>query len=158
MKTPDFIIVADRGIVKAFHVETPGGREPIPRLLDTMEIEEAHGRYQDKYTDAAGAFPNLGKGGDPSGAAGFREGQSHAERMDLAAENEVRCFRRIAGHIGELLQEHKPARWAFAAPSEINGAIVDHLEREARESLAMNVDKDLAKIPVAKLLSHFDGA
>ena len=84
------------------------------------------------------------------------QGNSAAERMTLVAEEEVRIFRTIAGHLTRLLQEHGQARWYFAAPSEINGAIIDGLGRDLHARLERNVKSDLTHTPTAELLRHFE--
>lgn len=121
----------------------------MPRLVETFQVADAHGRYQDKLTDQAGAFPNSGTGG---------QGNSIAEKMSFEAENEARIFRVIAGQISSLLNQRRPEHWSFAAPSEINGAILDNLAPGLRAHLERNVARDLVKIDPAQLLAHFDRA
>src|SRR4051794_28020333 len=118
MTPPPFIIVADRGQLKAYRVERSDAGHLSPRLLLARDYAEPQQRFAEKFTDQAGAFPNGGSAG---------QGNSIAERMQLTAEGEMRAFRTIAGEITALLAEHRPERWGFAAPSEINGAILDGL-------------------------------
>jgi len=145
--TSSLIIVTDRGSLKAYAVESTGYRSAMPRLLESFQIADAHGRYQDKLTDQAGAFPNGGTGG---------QGNSIAERMSMDAENQTRIFRLLAGQITSLLNQHRPEHWSFAAPSEINGAILDHLSPELRSHIERNVPRDLVKTQPSELLSHFE--
>lgn len=141
------IIVADRGRLKAYAVEKNENRSiGVPRLWESMEIEEALGRYRDNFTDQAGAFPD---GASPGQA------NSTAERMNLAAEQEMRSFRMVASRMIELLRDKAPERWGFAAPPEINGAILDGLPVDLRERLARNVPRDLVNVPAPELLRHF---
>jgi hypothetical protein len=147
--TSSLLIVTDRGFLKAYAVEATSNRSAMPRLLESFQVADAHGRYQDKLTDQAGAFPNGGTAG---------HGNSIAERMSMEAENETRIFRLLAGQITNLLNQLRPEHWSFAAPSEINGAILDNLSPELRSHLDRNVPRDLVKTQPAELLSHFDRA
>ena len=147
MATSTLLIVADRGNFKAFEVRLTLNRGSALHLLEAFAIPEAHGRFKDKYTDDAGSFPNTGTLG---------QGNSTAERQKLLAETETRIFRNLAGRISELLRQHHPERWHFAAPSEINGAILDGLEPGLRAHLGQNVKSDLIHTPTADLLEHFE--
>ena len=146
MTPPPFIIVADRGELKAYSVDRSTTRNAFPRLISGVRLREPHQRYAERFTDQAGAFPSGGTEG---------HGNSVAEKMTLVAEDETRTFRRIAGEITTLLKEHRPDRWAFAAPSEINGAILDGLAPDIREKLVQNLRRDLVKTDSTELLSHF---
>jgi hypothetical protein len=148
MKTLPLFIVADRGAIKAF---TPNGERPgsVPQLADEIRIDEAHHRYQDTFTDQAGSFPK--------GGTGF-QGNSTAERMHLDTEKQTRILRQIGQHLNELLATHQPRRWGFAAPSEINASILHHLAPQWKDSLEVNLPKDLIKESPASLRSHFDAA
>lgn len=149
MKIPSFLVIADRGQLKAFEVENNPTHGPAPRLVSALDFNEPRERYAEKFTDQAGAFPDGATNG---------QGNSIAERTKLAAEGEMRAFRTIAGEITELLKQHRPARWAFAAPSEINGAILDGLAPELKASLALNLPRDLVNTDPGELLGHFERA
>ena len=148
MKT-ELLIVADRAHMKVYTVEKPGGRARMPHLVEDFIVDEVHDRYADQYTDQAGSFPNAGTLG---------QGNSIAERMSLEAENETRFFRKLATHLEEVVRTHQPERWSFAAPSEINGAILDGVPSDCRKTLVQNVPKDLVNQPVTGLLAHFQKA
>lgn len=145
----ELLIVADRAHMKVYTVEKPGGRARMPHLLEDFTVDEVHDRYADRYTDEAGAFPN---------GASLGQGNSIAERMTLEAEHEMRYFRKLASHLQEVVRARQPDRWLFAAPSEINGAILDGLPNDCRKTLVENVPKDLVNQPVAGLLAHFQKA
>lgn len=136
------LIVADRGALKAYQIEKTEHNKPAAHLVDTYCVEEAHKKYQDLYSDMAGGFPSLATNG---------QGNGTAERMKLGAENEMKCFRKLAQHIGELLEKHRPDRWAFAAPSEINSAIIDGVSAELKKSLHMRIPRDLVNTPATDL-------
>jgi len=46
--------------------------------------------------------------------------------------------------------------WSFAAPAEINPAILDRVPADLRKILDHNVKRDLVKIPANSLLQHFE--
>jgi hypothetical protein len=48
-----------------------------------------------------------------------------------------------AGHVVRLLQTYQPERWAFAAPPEVNGAILDGLSPKWLSTLQDNLPRDL---------------
>jgi hypothetical protein len=133
MKTlPPLVIAADRGHLIAYRLD----ESDHPRVVATEEFVEGTSKLSELVTDQAGAFPNTGSIGTAS-----------AERLPLVAELEVRCFRGISKAINRILGEEKVSRWALAAPSEIHNAIVDFLDAKDRESLALQLKRDLVHSP-----------
>lgn len=63
--------------------------------------------------------------------------------------------RRAAGHMAQLLQTHQPERWAFAAPPEVNGAILDGLSPKWLSKLQDNLPRDLHREAPSKLTRLF---
>lgn len=147
MVPPPIIVVVDRGIMKAYEMEQVPTHGWVPRLLEQITFSETHGRYRDRYTDQAGAFPATGTLGYPTALA---------ERHGMEAEEEAKLFRHIGEQICDFLAKHRPERWSFAAASEINLGILEHVAPEWRERLTRNIKSDLAKIPVGSLLQHFE--
>jgi hypothetical protein len=121
------------------------GRSLTPRLIEEVELI---GRQQvhETLTDKMGSFPNGGTNG---------QGNSAAERLQLANEHELRSCRKVADRIVELVETHQPARWGFAAPSEINRTILDELPPAIRERLHRNLPLDLTKVPAKEILERF---
>ncbi len=145
MKTlPSLIIVADRGHMTAYQCQTTGALKAI----ESMDIAEGLQKISDLVTDQAGRFP--------SGSQGYRT--SSAESLPLEAELEVRTFRKIAHRIEQLCVATQPDTWAFAAPSEINGAILDMVDQEWRDHLVINLRLDLTGVPANQLTAHFTKA
>jgi len=138
----EFYMVADRGVLKIYAL---GPEATSFQSIEEMRIENAHKRFAEEYTDEAGAFPNGGTAG---------HGNSVAERQQVAAENEMRSFRRIAAKIVDVLRA-TPAQWNFAAPEEINGAILDGVPDDLRATLKRNLKKDLVNVPANTLRDHF---
>lgn len=143
MKTlPPILIATDRGHFIAYRLHG----DSSPEVLDKAVFSEATDKLSEQVTDRAGGFPSRG------GLS--RNGNSAAERPKLVTELEIRCVRHIADHIQEVLSKNDGA-WGFAAPPQINGAILDHLPQELEDRLHLNVRKDIARVPVAELTEHF---
>src|SRR5262245_50018340 len=64
-----FIVVADRGIVKAYEVRQTPKHGTAARLVMESKLREAHERYRDKVTDQAGAFPSTASNGHANAIA-----------------------------------------------------------------------------------------
>ena len=145
MKTlPPLLIVTDRGHFIAYRIYPDGN----PEVLDHATFAEGVQKLSEQVTDRAGGFPNGGTEG---------KGNSAAERMTLVAEMEMRCFRHIGEHITNVLKSHE-GPWGFAAPSEINSAILDQLDKTYLTRLKINVPRDLARIPSVEIPQHFMNA
>jgi hypothetical protein len=138
---PSLLIVADRGRVRAYLTADAA----VPSLLTSTSFPEGTGKLSELVTDQAGAFPNTGS-----------VGTSSAERLPLKAEIEVRCFRRIADEIDHLLATRDVTTWGFAAPSEIHGAILDLISRDALERLASQVRLDLVNASPQDVKAAFE--
>jgi Protein required for attachment to host cells len=147
MIKPQFIIVADRGAVKAYRVEDTANRGKAARLVDQEIYPEAHERLQDIVTDKLGAFPAKGK---HNVSGGGREG--------VEAELSTRLIRQVSQKIAKIVSEHRPVRWSFAAPAEINTAILNQIADEHRQKLCHNLKRNLVKTEPRELLEYFDGA
>jgi len=145
MKPYSFIILADRGHLRAYAVDRSAS-SPALRLIDSADFAEGLQKISEQVTDRSGRFPINGSGGHANSAA---------ESMKLEAELEMRTFRKAAERITSLLREHRPNAWAFAAPSEINGEILDGLDPALRERLAQNLSRDLINVPAGEVQGHF---
>lgn len=133
MKTlPPIVVVADRGRLIAYRLD----EADRPRVVANEEFAEGSRKLSELVTDQAGAFPVSGSIGTAS-----------AERLPLENELEIRCIRAIAENIQTIVREEKVGRWALVAPSQIHRAIVDHLPKEARECLVLQIKRDLINSP-----------
>lgn len=144
MTPTSLIIVTDRGSLKAYKVTETPNRGPHLQLVQAFDTTDAHGRYQDKLTDQAGA----------SGAA---PGQmnSIAERTGIDTENDRRICKQLADSITEIAEREGRGGWSFAAPASIHSAVVELLPVDVREKIVEYVKSDLVKIEPAKLPGHF---
>ena len=138
---PELIIVADRGRMIAYR--NTGGTSF--EVVDSMQIEEGRSKLSEQVTDNAGRFSSRAT-----------QGGGAAESMTLVAELDTRIFEKLAAAITALCATHKPRTWAFAAPSEINGAILDGLAAELKDRLRLNLDKDLTHFPAGKLKAYLE--
>ena len=108
MTPTSLIIVTDRGTLKAYKVNDTPTRGPSLQLVQAFDTTDAHGHYQDKFTDQAGAFP--------SGAA---PGQmnSIAERTGIENEND----RRIVKQLADSIVEHVKSDLVKIEPAKLPG-------------------------------------
>ena len=140
MKTPALLILTDRGKLAAY--KTTENDSLVP--LDTTTFDEGNLKISEIVTDQAGAFPTTG------GIA-----TASYESLPLKAELEVRSFRKIRGKIADILDHENPGSWGFAAPSEINGAILDDLDEKYKKKLQTNLKLDLTNSPPKDVLKAF---
>ena len=146
MTPTSLIIVTDRGSLKAYKVNDTPTRGPSLQLVTAFDTTEAHGRYQDKMTDQAGAFPSGSAPGHIN---------SIAERTGIENESDRRIVKQLADSIVELLQREGKIGWSLAAPASIHSAVVDQLPPAIRNRIVEHVKSDLVKIEPAKLPGHF---
>lgn len=139
---PPLLLVTDRGHFVAYRLHPDARAEVIDHATFTEGVEKIGAQV----TDREGSFQSGGSGSGKVHAAG--------ERLHLVAELEQRCVRLISERISKLLQEYS-GLWGFAAPSEINGAIIEHLPADIVSRLRINLPKDLARIPSHEIPEHF---
>jgi hypothetical protein len=142
------VIAADRGTLKAYQVNETPTRGPSLKLIQAFDITAAHGRLIDKVSDQAGRFP-------VSDGAGSHHGASISEATQLETETDRRINKELAEQIAKIVNGSGKEGWAFAAPSEIHGAIVDLLPDRVRNRIVEHVKSDLVKVEPAKLPNHF---
>jgi hypothetical protein len=148
-KHPSFLIIADRGHLIAYTCETEIRRGSVPRMVAEVTFSEGLEKLGEQVTDQAGSFPAAGTAG---------RGNAAAERMSLIAEIDVQNFRRVGNCINHVLSSHHPDDWGFAAPSEINRAILEFVKPEFTGKLSHNLPKDLTKTPAGEVIERFEAA
>jgi hypothetical protein len=149
MTPSSFVIVTDRGSLKAYRVAETPTRGPSLQLIQAFNITDAHGRLIDKVSDVAGRFPVT------EGAGAHRGPASIAERTQLANETDRRIQKELADQITQIVSQSGKEGWSFAAPAEIHAAIVDFLPSAVRQRIVEHVKSDLVKVEPARLISHF---
>ncbi|RYD47172.1 MAG: hypothetical protein EOP85_05995 [Verrucomicrobiaceae bacterium] len=141
MKTvPPVIIAADRGKLVAFRTTENGSLQKI----DAVNFKEGTQKVSEMVTDQSGAFPVSGS----TGTAAY-------ESLPMLAELEVRSFRSIREKIVEILANEKPGSWGFAAPSEINNAVLGDLDNRHIDRIRTNLKLDLVNSTPAAILRAF---
>ena len=149
MTPSSLVIVTDRGSLKAYRVNETPTRGPSLRLVQALNITDAHGRLSDKVSDLAGRFPIAEGAGAHHGPA------ATAERTQLATEMDRRIQKELADQIAKIVSENGKEGWSFAAPAEIHSAIVDLLPAAVRQRIVEHVKSDLVKVEPARLISYF---
>jgi hypothetical protein len=152
MTPTSLIITADRGSLKAYRVAETPNRGPSLQLVQAVDFTDAHGRYQDKFTDQAGRFP-VGDGGGAAGSGRHQNAITEQQRLEL--ETDRRIFRQLAESIADVVNTEGTEGWSFAAPASIHTAIVDLLPAAVRERIVEHVKSDLVKTEVSNLPQHF---
>jgi hypothetical protein len=142
------VITADRGTLRAYQVNETPTRGPSLKLIQAFDITDAHGRLVDKLTDLAGRFP-------VTEGAGAHRGPASIAESKLETETDRRINKELAEQIAKIVNGSGKEGWAFAAPSEIHGAIVDLLPDRVRNRIVEHVKSDLVKVEPAKLPNHF---
>lgn len=151
-KLPELIIAADRGRLVAY---TPNESGTL-KALRSEEIPEGLNKLSEQVTDRAGAFPMMGPNrGATSGGVNVGTFTGSAERLTLEAEIEMQSFRKVASNIQSLVSKRQPKTWGFAAPSEINGAILDGVDPQIKQSLVANLRLDLVNVPADQVAKRF---
>lgn len=146
-----FFILADQGNLKAYRAEkAPGERPPRMVLVQALSLAEAHLSPAERFTDDFGAFPIQTGAGPRQTVQGNSAGEKHYDIEDTR-----RLVKQLGGHISEILRREKPEWWSFAAPAEIQEAVLAELEPDFREHLAERLPRDLVNTPPQGLLEHF---
>ncbi len=140
------IIVADTGTFRAFKLEYPSGRDPFPREIESLDLIATNQQLHEKVTDQAGAMPS---GGAPGAT-------SHAGNEGIELEDKARAIKKVGVHIDRVLSEHSPDRWAFAAPSAVNQALLDAIPNKAwKDRLRENLSSNLTNVRPQEFGKHF---
>ncbi|MDZ4286823.1 MAG: host attachment protein [Prosthecobacter sp.] len=144
MATP-FIVVADRGRLRMFSVETVGPRHRLRSLADVQPIA-SHLKIGEKYTDQAGARDNSGDALNAKGTL---------EKPRIAIEENKRLLEWLGKNITTLLREHGAENWMFAAPPEVNNAILEYVDSALKTRLTKNISRDLVNSDIENVAKQF---
>ncbi len=149
-----FLVIADRGNLKAFRVEKVTAGRPLRlHLVQSLSLTDAHTKISEKNTDLAGRFP-VG-GGPSSGRGGGMRHQNSTSEKHYEIESDKRSAKHLAAEITTILRAEQPTAWSFAAPADINHAILDELDPALRKSLGENLPLDLVHSDPGELLERF---
>jgi hypothetical protein len=150
-----FFIVADRGHFKAFRAAKPNnGRPAHLQLVTAFDLVDGHTKLTEKLEDNAGRFP-VGAGPASGSGGGNGRHQNSVSEKHYEIEYSRRLARELAGRIGTVLREQKPAAWSFAAPGPVKNAVLEELDAADRKTLAESVSADLVNLDAAEVAGHF---
>ena len=146
--TNTLLVLADAGHLKAYRWQRKNG-ESTPRLelLENWETEVTHHLSKD-FSDNAGRYR---KGSVNAGPSNLSDGDEH--NSDL--ERRRRALKGIAQHINELFRREKPEACYLAAGKEINSALVDELDPQARSAITRNVTANLTRLGQDEVIRRF---
>jgi hypothetical protein len=142
---PLVVFIADRSHLKVYQVQRAGEQTDGLRLVSTQDFH----RINQEFAGPDSAFPPTSSESDD---------RFGSEQMLMEAALEIRVCQRMADEIAGLLKDFGFPQWSFAAPSEINGGILDELEPVFRQTLSQSLALDLVEVAPSDLLSHFEKA
>lgn len=145
------VVLTDLGTFKAFALEQDG-LSSTPRLqpVETKRIVEGDDRIGGQVTDEAGQFRKS------KGRSAVNGDRSDGEQHNIWLENHRRSEKEIAEAISDLLQDGRFESCYFAASSEINNRILEHLTPQARAKIEKNLHCDLVNVPKNEVLERFN--
>ena len=146
--TNTLLVLADVGHLKAYRFRTDtGGSTPKLELLENFETQVPN-HLSEEVTDQAGKYR---KGSVHGGPSNLSDGEQH--NIDL--ERRRRALREIARHINHLVRRESPEACFLAAGSEINNALMDELEPQARSAIKKNITANLTRLNQEEVIRHF---
>ncbi len=169
IKPPHFIIVTDRGALRA------GWIQPAPHALNaTSNLKQAaslhrppsihwvedlafvHPRQHltEQVTDMAGAYSAAESAGGYSGGAPRRMPSSYPD-THWKTEADRHAVEDLAGAVVSVLTKQKPEAWSLSAPVDIHNALLEALPRVCKGRLVRLLPKNLARSTQESILAHF---
>jgi hypothetical protein len=143
------IIAVDLGHFRAYRVTQEILESPHLKLIESYDSIDGRTKLVDKVTDSAGRFSRKASGTKVAG---------YPEQHNLALEEDKKIIKKIADDIAVVLSKNNVDEWYFAAPTEINGRIVERLSPEATARLAKNIPANITKVKKSEILSYFEPA
>lgn len=101
---------------------------------------------REQVSDQAGRYR---KGSVPAGPSDLSDGEQH--NIDL--ERRRRAAKEVANRIKQLAAQAE--EWNLAAPTEINQAVLDELDRGTLAKIRKNIGANLTKASKEELIKHF---
>jgi hypothetical protein len=143
------IILADLGLLKAYHLETPDTGSPRLKLVEETAFASAHQHLTDRITDSSGRrnSPGAKAGGGPL-----------ADSHNLELEVRRRMIRQIASGVKKLLQLAGADGCWLAANKEMLRPLIQALPKTAQVRIERKVARDLTKTETRQVLRYFQDA
>jgi hypothetical protein len=181
---PQFIIVTDRGALRAGWLESaalesksesllepllkaetegslhrpPPGRMPVtrpPRFRSVAAIDFVHPRQH--FVEQVTDLSGNYSAAASSGMSGApRRMPSSSSDVHWKLEADRRAVADLARTIGEILQKEKPETWILSAPADIHASLVEHLAQSCRGRLLGVIPKNLVSSDHESLVAHFE--
>ena len=154
MKRPQFIVMTDRGALKAAWLSLVlPNRPPRMEVVEELAFVHPHQHLVEQVTDMAGAYSAA-----ESSGAGLRRRPSTPSEVHWKIEADRRAVEDLASAIVRILEREKPEAWSLSVPPDIHGALVDAIPAAYRERLAQVIPKDLVAADASSVVAHFWGA
>lgn len=173
LKPPHFIVVTDRGALRAGWIQNsplhagpanlhqPAELKRAPTVHWVEELSFVHPRQHlvEQLSDMAGAYSaaassGASSSGSASGGPPRRLGSSPSE-THWRIEADRHAVEDLAQAAASVLAREKPEAWSLSAPADIHHALVDALPQVFRERLARVLPKNLADMPAGEIVGHF---
>lgn len=146
------VIVTDLQELKAYRIDDdPQHSRPRLDLVEQFHTG-ANRKLVEEATDLAGRFPRA------TVSREIMAGMSQGERHNIELEKRKRCLRALAQRVNSLLKAPDVERCFLAASREINNALLDELDYQARSKIEVNIPSDITKVGRSELLGHFKAA
>ena len=162
---PHFIVVTDRGALRAGWIESPLQpqlpasslkrpanllRAPAVRWVEDLAFVHPRQHLIEQISDMAGAYSAAASsGGQPR-----RMPSSFSEiHWRIAADRQA--VEDLAHAAAAVLFREKPESWSLAAPADIHLALVDALPPVCRQRLERVLPKNLARCTTHNIVKHF---
>lgn len=170
LKPPHFIVVTDRGALRAGWIQSapapvpapgnlhqPAGLKRAPSVRWVEEISFVHPRQHlvEQLSDMAGAYSAAASSGASAASGPPRRMGSSPSETHWRLEADRHAVEDLARAAAAVLAREKPESWSLSAPTDIHRAIVQALPEACRERLARVLPKNLADAPVPDIVGHF---
>lgn len=162
---PQFIVVTDRGALRAGWIEPP--RQPqlpgsslkrpagllhAPSIRWVEDLAFVHPRQHliEQISDMAGAY----SAAESSGGQPRRTPSSYSEiHWRIAADRQA--IEDLAHATAAVLFRERPELWSLSAPADIHRALVSALPPLCREKLTRVLPSNLARCTIENIVKHF---
>jgi len=176
LKPPHFIIVTDRGALRAGWIQNapapgpapgnlhqPAGlrRAPAIRWVEELSFVQPRQHLVERLSDMAGAYSAAASPGGYA-AAGASAASGPPRRMGSSPsethwrlEADRHAVEDLAQAAAAVLAREKPESWSLSAPADLHHALVEALPETCRGRLARVLLKNLVDAPVRDIAGHF---
>ncbi len=164
-KSPHFIVVTDRGALRAGWIQPPPAplhpatslkqpahlqRRPTIRWIEEVAFVHPRQHLVEQLSDMAGAYSAT----ESSGGSLRRMPSSPSEvHWRIAADRQA--VEDLAQAAAAVLFREKPESWSLSAPADIHLALLEALPLVCRQRLERVLPKNLARSTIESIVKHF---